>query len=89
MTHDNVRDYRKSMKITLIITFIFFLVVVAGGLLSGSLALISNAGHMFSDLLSLILSLGAITLALQFPRRNGPTVTPEGRSSQRSSTPCY
>jgi cobalt-zinc-cadmium efflux system protein len=69
MITDNVRDYRKSMKIALIITFIFFLVEVAGGLLSGSLALISDAGHMFSDLLSLILSLGAMTLALQLPTK--------------------
>jgi cobalt-zinc-cadmium efflux system protein len=57
------------MKIALIITFIFFLVEVAGGLLSGSLALISDAGHMFSDLLSLLLSLGAMTLALQLPTK--------------------
>ncbi|RPI38931.1 MAG: cation transporter [Methanoregulaceae archaeon] len=69
MTHDTIRDYRKSMKIALIITLVFFLVEVAGGLLSGSLALISDAGHMFSDLLSLILSLGAMTLALQLPTK--------------------
>jgi cobalt-zinc-cadmium efflux system protein len=69
MTNDTERDYRKSMKIALFITFIFFLVEVAGGLLSGSLALISDAGHMFSDLLSLILSLGAMTLALQIPTK--------------------
>jgi cobalt-zinc-cadmium efflux system protein len=70
MTHDIVRDYRKSMKIALSITFIFFLVEVAGGLLSGSLALISDAGHMFSDLLSLLLSFGAMTLALQLPTKD-------------------
>jgi len=69
MTHDTVRDYRKSMKIALFITLIFFLVEVAGGLLSGSLALISDAGHMFSDVLSLVLSLGAMTLALQLPTK--------------------
>ncbi|MEI7856767.1 MAG: cation diffusion facilitator family transporter [Methanomicrobiales archaeon] len=69
MTNDTARDYRKSMKIALFITFIFFLVEVAGGLLSGSLALISDAGHMFSDLLSLLLSLGAMTLALQLPTK--------------------
>jgi len=69
MTNDTDRDYRKSMKIALIITTIFFLVEVAGGLLSGSLALISDAGHMFSDLLSLLLSLGAMTLALQLPTK--------------------
>lgn len=69
MTHDTVRDYRKSMKIALFITSAFFLVEIAGGLLSGSLALISDAGHMFSDLLALVLSLGAMTLALQLPTK--------------------
>jgi len=69
MTHDTVRDYRRPMKIALIITLVFFLLEVAGGLLSGSLALISDAGHMFSDLLSLLLSLGAMTLALQLPTK--------------------
>jgi cation diffusion facilitator family transporter len=65
MTNDTARDYRKSIKIALCITFIFFLVEIVGGLHSGSLALISDAGYLFSDLLSLILSLGAMTFALQ------------------------
>lgn len=69
MTNDNFRDYRKSIKIALLITTFFFLVEVAGGLLSGSLALISDAGHMFSDLFSLLLSLGAMNLALQLPTK--------------------
>lgn len=69
MTHDTVRDYRKSMNIALSITFVFLLVEIIGGLLSGSLALISDAGHMFSDVLVLILSLGAMTLALQLPTK--------------------
>ncbi|MDD1684901.1 MAG: hypothetical protein LUQ19_03310 [Methanoregula sp.] len=43
MTHDMVRDSRKSMKIAFFITLIFFLVEVAGGLLSGLLALISES----------------------------------------------
>jgi cobalt-zinc-cadmium efflux system protein len=69
MTQDTARDYRKSMKIALIITVIFLLVEIAGGLISGSLALIGDAGHMFSDILSLVLSLGAMTLALQLPTK--------------------
>ena len=69
MTHDTVRDYRKSMKIALFVTFVFLLVEIAGGLISGSLALISDAGHMFSDVLALLLSLGAMTLALQLPTK--------------------
>ena len=69
MTQDTIRDYRKSLKIALFITTLFFLVEIAGGLLSGSLALLSDAGHMFSDVLSLVLSLGAMTLALQVPTK--------------------
>ena len=69
MTNDTVRDYRKSMKTALFITLVFFLVEIAGGLISGSLALISDAGHMFSDVLSLLLSFAAMTLALQLPTR--------------------
>jgi cobalt-zinc-cadmium efflux system protein len=64
-----MHDYRKSMKIALFITLVFLLVEIIGGLLSGSLALISDAGHMFSDVLSLLLSLGAMTLALQIPTK--------------------
>ncbi len=69
MTQDTVPDYRKSMKIAFIITLVFLLVEIAGGVLSGSLALISDAGHMFSDVLALLLSLGAMTLALQLPTK--------------------
>src|SRR5436309_12473322 len=38
-------------------------VEVAGGLLSGSLALLSDAGHMLTDLLALVLSLMAVRFA--------------------------
>lgn len=31
MTHDNVRDYRKSMKIAVFITLVFLLVEIIGG----------------------------------------------------------
>jgi len=63
------RDYKKSMQIALVITTVFLLVELAGGLISGSLALVSDAGHMFSDVLSLLLSLGAIMLASQLPTK--------------------
>ena len=63
------RDDRHSMKLALAITAAFFLAEVAGGLASGSLALLSDAGHMFSDLIALVLSLGAMTLALRLPTK--------------------
>ena len=69
MTDEKVRDFRRSIKIALFVTVFFFFVEVTGGLFSGSLALLSDAGHMFSDLLALILSFSAMTLALQLPTK--------------------
>jgi len=63
------RDNARSLKMALGITIIFLIVELAGGIVSGSLALVSDAGHMFSDVLSLILSLGAIALAAQLPTK--------------------
>ncbi len=63
------RDDRRAMQRALAITTVFLLVEVVGGLVSGSLALLSDAGHMFSDLLALVLSLGAMTLALRLPTK--------------------
>lgn len=51
------RKVTRPLLLTLIITAVFALVELAGGLLSGSLALISDAGHMFTDILALALSL--------------------------------
>jgi len=68
MAHTH-RDYKKNLQLALVITFLFFMVELAGGLLSGSLALVSDAGHMFSDVLALILSLGAISLAARLPTK--------------------
>lgn len=42
---------------------------VLGGQVSGSLGLLSDAGHLFSDLLSLLFSLGAMALALRLPTK--------------------
>jgi len=68
MAH-NHRDFGRSLRLALSITFAFFIVELAGGLVSGSLALVSDAGHMFSDVLSLLLSLGAMILASRLPTK--------------------
>jgi cobalt-zinc-cadmium efflux system protein len=68
MVHEH-RDFTRSLQIALVLTTIFLVVELAGGLISGSLALVSDAGHMFSDALSLLLSLGAITLARRLPTK--------------------
>ncbi len=61
---------RRALAVVLAITASFTVVEVAGGLLTGSLALLADAGHMLSDNLSLGLALFAAWLA-------GRPATPE------------
>lgn len=49
----------KKLAITLAITFFIFFCEVIGGIISNSLALLSDAGHVFTDAFALILSLVA------------------------------
>lgn len=53
----------RAMHIALWIAFIFMLVEVAGGWVAGSLALISDALHMFTDVGAFLLSLIALKIA--------------------------
>ncbi len=53
----------KPLKLTLVIVAVIMIAEVVGGILSNSLALIGDAGHMLTDALALGLSLAAITLA--------------------------
>ncbi len=57
----------KNLKLAIGLTFIFFLVEVAGSLVSGSLSLLSDAGHMFRDVFALLLTLSAIVISRQLP----------------------
>jgi cobalt-zinc-cadmium efflux system protein len=60
---------KMTLWITLLLTLFFTVVEVAGGLLSHSLALLSDSAHMISDVLALGLSLAAIYLATRNPDR--------------------
>jgi cobalt-zinc-cadmium efflux system protein len=60
---------RRRLSAALALTLAFFLVEVIGGLLSGSLALLADAAHMFTDVAALILAYAAITLAEQAPTK--------------------
>ena len=69
--HDTSRgESRRALALTLALTASFTVVEVVGGLLTGSLALLADAGHMLSDNLSLGLALFAAWLA-------GRPATPE------------
>jgi cobalt-zinc-cadmium efflux system protein len=54
---------KKDLLIALSITLLMMIVEVIGGLLSNSLALLSDAGHMLTDNLALLLSFFAMTFA--------------------------
>jgi cobalt-zinc-cadmium efflux system protein len=54
---------QRRLLIALAITALMTLVELAGGLLSNSLALLGDAGHMFTDTLALGLSVVALSLA--------------------------
>jgi cobalt-zinc-cadmium efflux system protein len=58
---------KRALWVTLILTFFFTLVEVIGGILSNSLALLSDSAHMISDVLALGLSMTAIYLATRPP----------------------
>lgn len=54
---------QKVLRISFFIIFTFMLVEAVGGWLTNSLALLSDAGHMLSDAVSLLIALIAITLS--------------------------
>jgi cobalt-zinc-cadmium efflux system protein len=56
-------EQNKALKIALWIAFAFMLVEVAGGWIANSLALISDALHLFTDVGAILLSLVALRIA--------------------------
>ncbi len=68
-SHHNVRDFKekKALVIVLCLTIIFMLVEIAGGFYTGSLALLSDAVHMFTDAFAVGLALFAIWFSLKPP----------------------
>lgn len=71
MGHDHHHDHRgadaRALAVVLCLTAAFAVAEVIGGIVSGSLALLADAGHMLSDSVSLGLALGAIALARRPP----------------------
>src|SRR5919107_1069572 len=61
--HDHGQANRRALATVLALTAGFTVVEIAGGLLTGSLALLADAGHMLSDNLSLGIALFAAWLA--------------------------
>ena len=61
--HANQKGDIKRVQIALALTGTFMLVEVAGGILSGSLALLADAGHMLTDTMALALSAVAFRMS--------------------------
>lgn len=55
--------HRGRLTVVLTLTSLYMLAEVAGGLWTGSLALIADAGHMLTDVLGLVMALAAIWFA--------------------------
>ncbi len=66
-SHDHSRELRSASKRSLIAAFVlisgFMCVEVIGGIVSGSLALLADAGHMLTDAASIALALAAMHFA--------------------------
>ena len=59
------RTERRGLTLAIAFTGIILLAEVIGGILTNSIALLADAGHMLVDLTSLVMSLLALTLALR------------------------
>ncbi len=66
------RREKSRLKFVIWITVIMMAVEIAGGIISGSMALISDAGHMFTDAFALFVSYFAILLSSR-PADSGKT----------------
>ena len=60
-------DLQKKFILSILLTSVILVVEVIGGLISGSLALLSDAAHVFMDIFALVLSFLAMRLAARPP----------------------
>ena len=65
--HHGAARYRRAFLVGLVLNAAFVAVEFAAGLLAGSLALVADAGHNLSDVLSLALAWGAYLVAEKAP----------------------
>jgi len=66
--HDD-SSVEKGLKVAIALTASFMLLEIFGGYISESLALLSDAGHMFRDAFALAISLFAINISKRLPTK--------------------
>src|SRR5690606_16279633 len=62
--------HQKRLAISFGLIAVFFVVEAVAGILTNSLALLSDAGHMLTDVIGLGMALAAIQLATRHARRD-------------------
>jgi cobalt-zinc-cadmium efflux system protein len=72
MGHEHEREHvhqtsRRRLAVVLGLTCLYLAIEVAAGILTGSLALLADAGHMLTDVAGLVLALAAMKLAERRP----------------------
>lgn len=65
--HHSRPDYGRAFLVGVVLNVAFIIIEVVYGILSGSLALLTDAGHNLSDVLGLLLAWGAASLARRKP----------------------
>src|SRR5262245_25696947 len=55
--------HRRQLRAAFVVTLAFLILEVVGGLISGSLALLADAAHMFTDVAALLMAFAAMSLA--------------------------
>lgn len=63
MSHAHSHEHHKKLTWVLVLTLGYMITEIVGGILSGSLALLADAGHMAIDSLAVVLSLFAAWIA--------------------------
>lgn len=69
MPDSQQKSHEKALKTALFITFGFFGVEIAAGLIAGSLSLLSDAVHMAADSTSLLIAIIAVKMCQRAPDR--------------------
>jgi len=73
MSHNHsheVHNYNRAFALGIALNIIFVVIEIGYGVVADSLALIADAGHNFSDVISLLLAWGASYLATMLPTKN-------------------
>ncbi len=65
-----MQDVNKNLKIAIFLTTLIFFLEFAGGIISNSLALLSDSAHVFMDVVALFLAYGAIRISARPSNRN-------------------